>query len=215
MARPQARAFDFQFAAVGAYTLVPPDSTRHPMRWRNSPQDFGALARSAHWATALFVFAAWPLGMFRNVFPRGAARDADLFVHMSLGLGVLLLLAFRLAWRALDPAPPEVVTPRFEPWLGYAAKAGHILLYLLLLATPALGIAVQFARGLPLPLLGLAAIPSPWAFDRDLLGSLVTIHQIGGDALCIVAIGHAAAALIHHWVLRDGTLARMLPEIAR
>ena len=161
------------------------------------------------------MFVAWPLGMFRNVFPRGAARDADLFVHMSLGLGVLLLLVFQLAWRAFDPPPPAIVTPRFEPWLNYAAKAGHFLLYLLLFATPALGIALQFSRGLPLPLLGLAAIPSPRAFDRELLGRLVTIHQIAGDALCVVAIGHAAAALVHHWILRDRTLARMAPGIAR
>jgi cytochrome b561 len=185
------------------------------MPLRNSQQDYGSIARAAHWATALFVFVAWPLGMFREVFPRGAAREADLFVHMSLGLGVLLLLVLRLVWRALDPPPPALQAPRFEPWLTYAAKAGHGLLYLLLIATPILGIALQFSRGQPLPLFGLFEIPSPWAFDRELLGRVIKIHQLAGDALCVVAIGHAAAALLHHWALGDRTLARMLPGLSR
>ncbi|THD42697.1 MAG: cytochrome b [Bradyrhizobium sp.] len=185
------------------------------MPMRNDSQAYGAAARFAHWATALCVFLAWPLGMFRNLAPRGAPRDTDLFIHMTLGLGVLLLLVFRLAWRALDPPPPAVVAPRFEPWIGYAAKAGHILLYVLLIATPLLGIVLQFARGQALPLFGLLAIPSPWAFDRDLVGQLVPIHQFAGDALCVMAIGHAGAALFHHWILRDRTLTRMLPVTQR
>ena len=51
-------------------------------------------------------------------FPRGTARDASVFVHMSLGLGVILLLVLRLVWRALDPPPPAIRADRFEPWLG-------------------------------------------------------------------------------------------------
>ena len=78
------------------------------MPLRNSQQDYGSIARSAHWATALFVVLAWLLGQFRDVFPRGAARDASLFVHMALGLGVILLLVLRLVWRALDPPPPAI-----------------------------------------------------------------------------------------------------------
>ena len=185
------------------------------MPLRNSRQDYGSVARFAHWATALFVALAWPLGMFRDVFPRGAALNADLFVHMSLGLGVILLLALRLAWRALDPPPPAVVAPRFEPWLGYAAKAGHLLLYALLIATPILGIVLQFSRGQALPIFGLFAIPSPWAMDRAFFRQIIELHQLAGDALCVVALGHAAAALFHHWALGDRTLARMLPGIAR
>jgi cytochrome b561 len=183
------------------------------MPLRNSRQDYGSIARFAHWASALFVFVAWPLGMFREAFPRGATRDADLFVHMSLGLGVLLLLVLRLVWRAIDPPPPAVAAPRFEPWLTYAAKAGHVLLYLLLIATPVLGVTLQFSLGHPLPVFGLFDIPSPWAFDRPFFRQVIEVHQLAGDALCVVAIGHATAALLHHWALGDRTLARMLPGL--
>ena len=73
------------------------------------------------------VALAWPLGMFREIFCRAARRATpSLFVHMSLGLGVILAACRSgLVWRALDPPPPAIFTPRFEPWLGLAAKAGH------------------------------------------------------------------------------------------
>ena len=56
---------------------------------------------------------AWPLGQFREVFPRGAALNADLFVHMSLGLGVILLLVLqarlaRARSAAAGDSPPAI-----------------------------------------------------------------------------------------------------------
>lgn len=185
------------------------------MRWRNSQQDFGGIARAAHWASALFVLFAWLLGTFRGYFPRGEARDDSVAIHMALGLGVLTLVVFRLIWRALDPPPPAIVNARFDPWLGLAAKAGHVLLYALLIVTPILGIVLQFSRGLPLPVFGIFAIPTPWAFDRDFFSEIIGWHQLAANTLGVVAILHAAAALIHHWLLRDRTLARMAPGLAR
>jgi cytochrome b561 len=185
------------------------------MPLRNSQQNYGAVARSAHWATALFVLLAWLLGQFGDVFPRGAPRAASLFAHMSLGLGVILLVALRLAWRALDRPPPAIRANRFEPWLGYAASAGHLLLYALLIATPILGIALQFSRGHALPVFGLFDIASPWVADRAFARQIIELHSLAADALGVVAAGHAAAALFHHWALGDRTLARMLPGIVR
>ena len=183
------------------------------MALRNSRQDYGSVARGAHWATALVVLLAWPLGQFREVFTRGAPRDAGLSVHMALGLGVIILFVLRLVWRALDPPPPAIQADRFEPWLGYAATAGHLLLYALLIATPILGIVMQFSRGQALPVFGLFDIPSPWTMDRAFFREMLGLHELAANTLGVVALGHAAAALFHHWALRDRTLARMLPGL--
>jgi cytochrome b561 len=40
---------------------------------------------------------------------------------------------------------------------------------------------------------------------------VTAIHEILANTLVILAALHAVAALIHHWVLRDRTLIRMLP----
>jgi cytochrome b561 len=189
--------------------------TRLAMRWRNSEQAYGGVAVAAHWITVVCVIFAWFIGTFLTDFARGAARDGALFVHMTLGLTIFACLVIRLIWRFIDPPPPAIASPRFDPWLGLAAKAGHFVLYALLIATPILGIVLQFARGQPLPLFGIIDIPSPWAFDRDFFRRIIGMHQLAANALGVVAILHAAVALVHQLGLRDGTLARMAPFARR
>jgi cytochrome b561 len=41
------------------------------------------------------------------------------------------------------------------------------------------------------------------------------LHELNGWAIVILAAGHAAAALFHHYVLRDPVLSRMLPSVRR
>jgi cytochrome b561 len=184
------------------------------MRFRNSATGYGAVSVLLHWLTVVLVAVAWSLGTFGDALPRGGARAAGLFVHISGGLLILALLGLRLAWRWYDPPPPPAAT-RFGAWLDVAARLTHFALYGLLVATPAIGIVLQFARGDALPIFGIAEIASPWVKDRALAGSLKEVHEVLANVLMIVAGLHAAAALIHHWVLRDRTLARMLPGITR
>ena len=49
----------------------------------NTPQRYGVAVQFLHWATALFVIVAWLLGTFGDDLPKGVARDAGLFVHIS------------------------------------------------------------------------------------------------------------------------------------
>jgi cytochrome b len=41
------------------------------------------------------------------------------------------------------------------------------------------------------------------------------IHEGLAHALIVLAALHAAAALVHHWIVRDRTLIRMLPGSSR
>jgi len=91
----------------------------------------------------------------------------------------------------------------------------HYALYALLIAVPVAGIVVQFARGDALPLFGLSDIPSPWLANRAFARSAKEVHEVLANALVIFAGLHAAAALVHHWILRDRTLVRMLPGSSR
>jgi cytochrome b561 len=69
----------------------------------------------------------------------------------------------------------------------------------------------QFARGDAVSIFGLYEIASPWVKDRAFARSVTEVHEILANALVILAGLHAVAALVHHWILRDRTLARMLP----
>ena len=185
------------------------------MRLFNSAKDYGAIPQALHWLTVFLVVLAWALGTFDDVLPKGWPRDSGLFVHISAGIAILALLVARIAWRLVDPAPPPEAT-EFGAWMGKwldpAARIAHYGLYVLLVAVPVVGIVLQFARGDALPLFGLAEIPSPWLKDRTFAHSVKEAHEVLAHALVILALMHAAAALIHHWIFQDRTLVRMLPH---
>lgn len=180
------------------------------MQFRNSPKGYGAIPQALHWLTVGLVVLAWALGTFDDALPKGAARAAGLFVHISAGIAILAVLVARLLWRLADPPPPPEPTV-LGVWLDWAGRLAHYALYTLLIAAPVAGIVVQFARGDALPLFGLFEIPSPWVADRAFARSVKDVHELLANALVILAGLHAAAALVHHWVFRDRTLVRMLP----
>jgi cytochrome b561 len=89
------------------------------------------------------------------------------------------------------------------------------LLYILLLTTPIAGSVLQFARGQAVPVFGLIEIASPWVRDRAFASSVKEVHELLANALLILAGLHAVAGLAHHYVLKDGTLQRMLAHRRR
>jgi cytochrome b561 len=180
------------------------------MQLRNSTDSYGAVAQGLHWLTVVFVVLAWTLGTFGDDFPKGPARATALFIHISAGLAILAVLLVRLLWRMTDPPPPSEPTA-LGIWLERAGRLAHYALYALLIAVPIAGVVLQFGRGNALPLFGLAEIPSPWMADRTFARSVKEVHELLANALVILALLHAAAALVHHWVFRDRTLVRMLP----
>jgi cytochrome b561 len=181
------------------------------MRLRNSAEGYGSVSQMMHWITVALVILAWLLGQFDDVFPKGAARAAGLFVHISAGLAVIGILVLRLLWRFAD-RPPPIEHTILGAWLDRSGRLVHYALYALLVAVPISGIVLQFARGDALPLFGVTEIASPWPRDRAFARSVKDIHEVAANALIILAALHAAAALLHHWVLRDRTLVRMLPR---
>jgi cytochrome b561 len=184
------------------------------MQIRNSAGGYGTVPQALHWITVILVLIAWVLGMFEDALPKGEARAAGLFVHITAGLWILVALAARVVWRVVDPPPPPELTV-FGVWGDRASRLAHYALYALLVAVPVVGIAVQFARGEPLPLLGFTEIVSPWTADRAFAHSMKEVHEVLANALVVLAALHAAAALVHHWVLHDRTLTRMLPGAGR
>jgi cytochrome b561 len=100
---------------------------------------------------------------------------------------------------------------RFGVWAELFAKLGQMALYALLFAVPVVGLVTLFHGGDALPILGLYDIPSPWPKSRELKHYSKEIHELLAHTLILLAGLHAAAALAHRYVLKDGTLQRMLP----
>jgi cytochrome b561 len=176
----------------------------------SSERRYGSVAQSIHWVSALLVIIAWTLGLFGEELPKGRPRELGELWHIFAGELILVLLLFRLVWRLVEPPPPAEHTAMGR-FADLAAKLGHLALYALLLAVPAIGVATQFAGGEALSVFGLFEIASPWIKDRAFKHSLEEIHELTAHALIGLAALHALAALAHHFVFHDQTLRRMLP----
>lgn len=163
-----------------------------------------------HWLMAILIVAVYALINVADLFERGSdARALSKYWHFCLGLTVFALVWLRIVLRIVYPAPPIVPAPAV--WQEKAAKAGHLLLYVLMVAMPLLGWLVLSARGRAIPFYGLE-LPALLATDKPLGRQLMELHELGGNLGYALIGGHAAAALWHHYRMRDNTLLRMLPS---
>lgn len=180
--------------------------------------DYGPVAKTLHWVTVLLVTTAWTLGMFGEDLSEGSAQESGLLTHIWIGLAILVVAVVRIPWRIANP-PPKIVITEFGRWLvewtDPASRLMHYLLYGLLVAVPAFGIALQFAQGHSLSLFGLGEIPSPWPADKPFADKVKEVHEILANILVVLAVFHMTAALVHHIVFRDNTLRRMLPHLRK
>jgi cytochrome b561 len=173
-------------------------------------QRYGDAAQVFHWLTLILVIAAYatsPGGPERRVF--SASMDFSRQLHETLGMAVFVLVLLRLVWRAVDRTP-ELPVPRL--WVERLARPMHLLLYVLLLTIPFTAVIGSWLEGHPLTLLGLAPIAPYLAQSHTLGETVLTLHTLLGNAILWAAGLHAAAAVFHHFWLRDEVLIAMLPE---
>ena len=170
-------------------------------------QGYDVRTRALHWLTAALVIGLWSLGQTIDWFPKGSPRGVARSIHIVLGVVLALVLIRRIWWRLSD----GVHLPR-SPGSALDAIAGltHKLLYLLLLATIVLGIANAWIRGDTLFM--VLKIPAFDPGNASLKELVEDLHSWAANTLLIVAGLHAAAALLHHFVLKDDILRRMLPR---
>lgn len=179
------------------------------MKWRNSTTNYGALSVGFHWVMVALITAVYAFMELRGIFPKGSAgREWMKTLHFMLGLSVLMLAAVRLLINLLDHPPG--ITPVPSRWQSLSARAVHYALYALMLGLPLLGWLLLSASGKPVPFFGLV-LPPLTGENEALADLLEEIHEAGATFGYFLIGGHAAAALFHHYVLKDDTLRRMLP----
>lgn len=163
------------------------------MTTKTPTSPYSGLQIGLHWATALLIVANYLVseGMGEALDARlaGEAGPGGLTPvwHVWAGTLLLVLVVVRLAVKLMTPGPAPEASPSLAERV---ATAGHWLLYLLMLAVPALGAVTWFGR-------------------TDATGDL---HVLVMNVLMLVVLAHAVVALFHHFVLRDGLLNRMRPQ---
>lgn len=172
-----------------------------PAQWRvpaavpthNTRTTWGQTSRILHWASAVLMLCALPMGLFVVVLPQGPIRAEFLDGHQGVGLAVLLLLGLRLGWQLLSAGPDSP---------NALARLNKSALYWLLAALPLSGLLLSTAAGVPV--LGLSL---PALLSLDMARGL---HQILSALFVAAFAAHAGAVLWHHFGLRDRQLIKRM-----
>ena len=189
----------------------------------NTSESWGWLARLLHWAMALMILFLLGVG-FYMVEVLGDSSDNLMQryeltqLHKSWGFTVFALACVRVIWRFVNP------TPSLPSDMGglerVLAHGGHLALYLCMFAMPLTGWLLASASPYNDPdayfqiknmVFGLFELPDPYPKgSEDTTAFWARIHFYTALALTLVLLGHALAALKHHFVNRDTVLRRMI-----
>ena len=178
------------------------------MAGRDAPARYDRVTVALHWVLGLALLAELVFGFaLDELAARGTpARAFWVNLHKSCGIVLGALVLCRLAWRLAHRAPPwPAATPA---WSRHAAQIGHVALYACMVVLPLSGyLASNFSKygvsffGHPLP---------PWGpADPRVYAVLNGIHDATGWLFAMLVAGHAAAALWHAFVARDGSYDRI------
>lgn len=161
-----------------------------------------------HWLTALLVLVLFALAMLWDYVPHDVHKQMQ-SLHISLGIVLAAVLLLRLAWRGTRGRRLPMAAEGLQ---GKAAKAMHYLLYALLAAQVILGFAWRWAQAEVFQFFGLFPLRFAEVRNGPLAHVLGDLHDVLGWTIVILAGLHAAVALVHHHVLKDGVLRRMMGE---
>jgi len=171
---------------------------------------YTATAKVLHWLMAALLFGLLALGFYMHDLPLSPNKLQLFSWHKWAGVTAFLLLGFRLLWR-ISHRPPAL--PDSMPKLmQFAAHAGHLMLYVLMIAIPISGWLMSSAKGFQTVYFGLLPIPDLLDKNKELGDLLVLVHKSLNLLFVAVLSGHIGAALKHHFIDKDVILTRMAPR---
>jgi cytochrome b561 len=177
---------------------------------RSDAARYGIVAQALHWLVAALIVVMFGLGWYMVGLPLSERKFELYQLHKSLGITILALAAIRLTWRLFNPAPP--LPPSLPPWERAAARANHALLYAMLFVQPIIGFLQSNAANFPVVWWGVVRLPAVIGNDEALAEKLLAVHRWNSRLLLALVLLHVAAALRHHFILRDDVVRRMLPS---
>jgi cytochrome b561 len=162
--------------------------------------------RVLHWLMAVCILAMLfiGVGMVSTVMPKYLALVS---IHKPLGIAILVLALVRLGVRLVYGAPPlPVELP--EP-MKLAAHLSHYAFYVLMIGMPLIGWGMLSAATYPVVLCWGVYLPAILPQSDSLHALLWAAHFYLAFAFFALILLHAAAALFHALVRRDGVFEAM------
>ena len=182
---------------------------------RETARPYDPVAIGLHWVIAALFFGQILLGFSMERVKSMALQFELIQWHKSFGFLILGLAGLRLLWRAVTGPVPAA--PTLSPAERLAAGFVQGALLALTVAVPLAGWALASTSTLQIPsfAFNLVVVPHlPLAPSAQAEAFWRWLHGLLAYSTLVLALGHAAAALRHHFLLRDGVLSRMLPGLS-
>ena len=180
---------------------------------KDSRSGYGLVSIVIHWVSAILILFLFGLGIYMvdlSYYDDWYHKGPEL--HISLGLVVLLLMLLRVFWRTISTTPHALSAQRAQTLVATLVKRG---LYLCIFIVLISGYLITTAEGQPASMFNVMHFPvviELTAQGVDLAGEL---HEyLAWGIIGLVAL-HVAGALLHHFVIRDRTLVRMLRPVKK
>jgi len=177
---------------------------------KNTENSYGLVAIVLHWLMAITVFSLFGLGLYMvELTYYDAWYKGSLDLHKNIGMTLFVALMLRIVWRAVNITPENSDKSASNVEISVAHYA-HLALYGLMLVLMLTGYLISTADGRAIDVFGLMQVPAfPFNFanQEDIAGS---IHEILAWTLILLSLGHALAALNHHFINKNNTLLRMI-----
>lgn len=158
-----------------------------------------------HWLLAIFILGAIFVGavVLDEMDSDHPQKILLLKAHILVGASILLLTLLRLILRFTTTQPESLASGNMM--MDKLATSVHYLLYLLTVLTVLSGVVLAITAELPAVLLNhLGELPNDY---EDFLAH--EAHDIFANLLLLTIALHAAAALYHQFILKDGLMSRM------
>ena len=177
------------------------------MALRNTIVGYGVVTRGLHWATALAVLGALPLGLWISEMQVSLAALKYFGIHKTIGFVVLCLVVLRIVWHWWSP-PPRIL--EHGGWQDRVARIVHRLFYVCLILMPLSGWIASSATGIDTVVFNTWTFPriSPVSEQVESVG--FAVHGLLGLLLVALILVHLTGVLYRTFVVKDRTLARMV-----
>jgi cytochrome b561 len=180
---------------------------------RNTTRSWGSLSRALHWILGLAIIFMLGYGLWFNHFAPRPVRFFHRSIHADIGYLILLLMALRLIWRAINPVP--ALPAGAKPWQRVLALANHWALYVMTMLVAVLGWAHSGAHKPDYAdFFGLFRVPQFTTTDKANADFYEDWHIYAAYVLIALVVVHLLAALYHRFIRKDEVVTRMVTDRA-
>ncbi len=189
------------------------------MTLKNTADNYGSIAKWLHWGTAILFLGSYVSVYYRQWFTEDKTPEnwSALQLHLSIGVTIAVIVVLRILWRISNRTPDPAPGSKLEHW---AARLGHLALYAVMIIMPVTGYLGTGANTEYFFMFDIPSFKSTELFTNN-FGLDMTfeefekpfdfIHKkiMGEWLVWLLILGHALAALYHHFVRGDRTLKKM------